>query len=130
VTGARKVSPLLQATRYRVLGQRRVDHEVTGSPAFDTISKTPNTLTLWKFISSRRGNLGSMHRRRRVGVPSDDLVKSVLAGYLEEVERVRHVLDCRNDEVQRGQVQPMDGKASVQHRRERERALINERSRG
>jgi hypothetical protein len=37
----------------------------------------------------------------RSGLPTDDLMEDALAGYLQEVAEVRHMLDGRYDEVKR-----------------------------
>jgi predicted DNA-binding protein len=63
------------------------------------------------------------------GRPTDDLVEDALAGYLEEVEQVRHVLDSRYDQVASGQVQPLDGEDFFERLRQREAELTQERSR-
>jgi predicted DNA-binding protein len=63
------------------------------------------------------------------GRPTDDLVEDALAGYLEEVEQLRHLLDRRYDEIHSGQVQPLDGEAFFERLRQREAELLQERSR-
>ena len=48
----------------------------------------------------------------KTGRAPDDLVEDALAGYLQELSRVREMLDSRYDDLKRGRVKPVDGKES------------------
>ena len=50
------------------------------------------------------------------GRPTDDLVEDAMAGYLAEVEQVRHMLDSRYDEIKSGRVKPIDGEEAFDRR--------------
>jgi predicted DNA-binding protein len=43
------------------------------------------------------------------GRTADDLVEDAVAGYLEEMAELRHVLDIRYDDLESGRVKPIDG---------------------
>lgn len=43
------------------------------------------------------------------GRGTDDLLESVVAGYLDEVRQVREMLDSRYDDLASGRVQGIDG---------------------
>jgi hypothetical protein len=56
-------------------------------------------------------------------------VEDAVAGHLEEVEQVRHVLDRRYDEIHSGQVQALDGEAFFEWLRQQEAELLQQGSR-
>jgi predicted DNA-binding protein len=43
------------------------------------------------------------------GRPAGELVEDAIAGYFNEIEGLRNLLDSRYDEIVSGQVQPLDG---------------------
>jgi predicted DNA-binding protein len=51
------------------------------------------------------------------GRPTDDLVEDAMAGYLAEVAEVRHMLDCRYDDIKSGRVKPIDGEEAFERLR-------------
>jgi predicted DNA-binding protein len=65
---------------------------------------------------------------RETGRNADDLVEDALVGYLDEVARVREVLDSRYDELKSGRVAPIDGDVALAHMRERSRVRRSERN--
>ena len=65
---------------------------------------------------------------KAAGREPDDLVQDVIAGCLEELSRVRSMLDRRYDEVKAGRVTPIDGNAFFEDLRRREAELLQHRS--
>jgi hypothetical protein len=51
-----------------------------------------------------------------------------MAGYLQEVSEVRHMLDSRYDDIKSGRVKPVDGEAFFESLRQREDELLKNRS--
>ena len=64
----------------------------------------------------------------RSGRPADDLVEDAMAGYLEEVAVVRHMLDTRYDDIKSGRVKPVDGEEFFETLRQREGELFKHRT--
>ena len=64
----------------------------------------------------------------RSGLPTDDLMEDAMAGYLQEVSEVRHMLDSRYDDIKSGRVKPVDGEAFFESLRQREDELLKNRS--
>jgi len=64
----------------------------------------------------------------RTGRATDELVRDVMAGYLEELAVVRRMLDRRYDEIKGAKVEPIDGEAFFESLREREDELLKQRS--
>ena len=58
------------------------------------------------------------------GRGADEFVQDALAGYFEELAEVRGMLDSRYDDIQSGQVKPVDGEAFFESLRQREEALL------
>ena len=61
---------------------------------------------------SRLNELASLSGR-----PADDLVEDAMAGYLEEVAKVRHMLDSRYDDIKSGRVKAIDGEEAFERLR-------------
>jgi hypothetical protein len=53
------------------------------------------------------------------GLPIGDLVEDAITGYFREVEELREMLDRRYDEIESGQVTPLDGPETVRLIKER-----------
>ncbi len=51
-----------------------------------------------------------------------------LAGYFDELTRVRETLDSRYDDLKSGRVKPIDGEAFFEQLREREEERLKQRS--
>jgi hypothetical protein len=49
-----------------------------------------------------------------------------MAGYLDELTRVREMLDSRYNDIQSGRVVPITGEAFFDHLRQREEALLEQ----
>jgi predicted DNA-binding protein len=64
----------------------------------------------------------------RSGRPTDDLLEDALAGYLEAVDDVRHMLDSRFDDIKSGRVKPIDGEEFFETLRRREDDLPKQRT--
>ena len=64
----------------------------------------------------------------RSGRPTDDLLEDALAGYLEAVADVRHMLDRRYDDIESGRVKPIDGEEFFETLRRREDELLKQRT--
>jgi predicted transcriptional regulator len=62
------------------------------------------------------------------GRAAADLVEDALAGYLAEVGEIREMLDGRYDEIENGQVKPIDGEAFFDSLRQREHELLAKRN--
>ena len=58
------------------------------------------------------------------GRPPDDLVKDIIAGYVEEIAETRTMLDSRYDDLKSGRVNPVDGEEFFESLRQREAELI------
>lgn len=43
------------------------------------------------------------------GRPADEFVQDAVAGYCDELARVREMLDSRYDDIKSGRVKPIDG---------------------
>jgi predicted DNA-binding protein len=56
------------------------------------------------------------------GRPAGELVEDAIAGYFNEVEELRTMLDSRYDEIVSGAVQPLDGVEACRLIRERAKA--------
>jgi len=63
----------------------------------------------------------------KTGRAADELVQDAMAGYFEEVDHVREMLDRRYDEVKSGKVKPIDGEVFFENLREREDKLLKQR---
>ena len=55
-------------------------------------------------------------------------MEDAMAGYLQEVAEVRHLLDRRYDDIKSGRVKPVDGEAFFESLRQREDVLLKNRS--
>lgn len=64
----------------------------------------------------------------RAGVPADELVKDVVAGYIDGLTEVRATLDARYDGLKSGEVEPIDGVAFFEQLRGREAKLLNDKA--
>jgi hypothetical protein len=51
-----------------------------------------------------------------------------MAGYFEELAKVRGMLDSRYDDIKSGKVKPIDGEAFFESLRQREEALLKKQS--
>jgi hypothetical protein len=60
------------------------------------------------------------------GRPAGELVEDAIAGYFNEIEGLRNMLDCRYDDIVSGKVQPLDGVEAC--RLLKERAAARQRS--
>jgi hypothetical protein len=56
------------------------------------------------------------------GRPAGELVEDAIAGYFNEIEVLRNMLDSRYDEIVNGKVQPLDGVEACRLIRERAEA--------
>ena len=61
----------------------------------------------------------------RTGLPADELVQDVMAGYLQEITELRQSLDSRYDDIKSGRVAPIDGETLFEDLRKREEALTD-----
>jgi predicted DNA-binding protein len=52
------------------------------------------------------------------GRPADELVQDVVAGYVDELDEIRNMLDSRYEDIKSGRVQPIDGEEAFQKLRE------------
>ena len=64
----------------------------------------------------------------RTGRATKELVRDVMAGYLEELADVHSMLDRRYDEIKGAKVEPIDGEGFFESLREREDELLKQRS--
>jgi predicted DNA-binding protein len=62
----------------------------------------------------------------RAGVPTDELVQDVIAGYVNQLAALRGMLDSRYDDLKSGKVEPIDGEAFFEALRQRESERLNE----
>mgnify|MGYP001424816052 CR=1 FL=1 len=62
------------------------------------------------------------------GRPADELVEEAMAGYFDELARVRGMLDSRYDELKSGRVQPIDGAEALTRLRETSETRQTEQS--
>ena len=62
------------------------------------------------------------------GRTADEFVQDALAGYFEELVKVRGMLDSRYDDIKSGRVQPIDGEEFFENLRQREARLIKSNS--
>lgn len=62
------------------------------------------------------------------GRAKDELVQDVMAGYFEELEQIRQMLDSRYDDIKSGRVQPLDVDEFFESLRKREEELLKQRS--
>jgi hypothetical protein len=46
---------------------------------------------------------------QKLAAKIDDLVQEAVAGFVDELTAVRHMLDTRYDDVKSGRVEPVDG---------------------
>jgi hypothetical protein len=59
------------------------------------------------------------------GRAKDELVQDAMAGYFDELARVRGMLDRRYDDIESGRVKPVGGEEFFEHLRQREEALLD-----
>jgi hypothetical protein len=64
----------------------------------------------------------------RSGLPTDDLMEDAMAGYFQEVTKVRQMLDSRYDDIKSGRVTPVEGEVFFESLRQREDELMKNRS--
>ncbi len=64
----------------------------------------------------------------RSGIPADELVQDVMAGYVDQVAGLREMLDGRYDDLASGRVQAVDGEAFFESLRQREEELLKDRT--
>lgn len=55
----------------------------------------------------------------QTGRPASELVEDAMAGYLDELNGVRDMLERRLDDIESGRVQPMDGEEALARLRDR-----------
>lgn len=55
----------------------------------------------------------------QTGRPADELVQDAMAGYFEELARVRGMLDSRYDDIKRGKVKLIDGEEALARLRDK-----------
>jgi predicted transcriptional regulator len=55
----------------------------------------------------------------QTGRPASELVEDAMAGYLDELNGVRDMLEQRLDDLESGRVQPMDGEEALARLRDR-----------
>jgi predicted transcriptional regulator len=67
---------------------------------------------------------------RDTGRPASELVEDAIAGYLDEVQKTREMLDSRYDDLKSGRVQPIDGEAFFENLRLREIELLKTQKAG
>ena len=67
---------------------------------------------------------------RDTGRPASELVEDAIAGYMDQVEEVRQMLDSRYDDLKSGRVTPVDGEAFFESLRLREDELLNQKKAG
>jgi len=53
------------------------------------------------------------------GRSKDEFVNDAMAGYFDELERTRHMIDSRYDEIKSGKVQAIDGEEAFARLREK-----------
>lgn len=59
------------------------------------------------------------------GRSKDEFVQDAMAGYFDELARLRKTLDSRYDDLKSGQVTPIDGEVFFESLRKREEELLN-----
>jgi predicted transcriptional regulator len=59
------------------------------------------------------------------GRAKDELVQDAMAGYFDELARVREMLDRRYDDIDSGRVKPIAREAFFDNLRQREEALLD-----
>lgn len=59
------------------------------------------------------------------GRAKDELVQDAMAGYFDELVRVRGMLDRRYDDIESGRVKAIGGEEFFERLRQREEALLN-----
>jgi len=62
------------------------------------------------------------------GRAKDELVQDVMAGYFEELDQLRQMLDSRYDDIESGRVTPLDGEEFFANLQKREEDLLKRRS--
>jgi predicted DNA-binding protein len=62
------------------------------------------------------------------GRAKDEFVQDAMAGYFDELERTRQMLDSRYDDVKSGRVTPIDGEEAFARLREKSEARRNSRA--
>ena len=62
------------------------------------------------------------------GRAADELVADAMAGYIDELVRVRGMLDSRYDDLKSGKVKPIDGEQFFEGLRQREDELLKKPS--
>ena len=55
----------------------------------------------------------------KTGRQIDDLVQEAVAGFVDELTAVRHMLDTRYDDVKSGRVEPVDGEEAFTRLRDK-----------
>ena len=60
----------------------------------------------------------------KTGRAPEALVEDAMAGYLEDLGRVREMLDSRYDDLKSGRVKPIDGEAFSESLRARENEIL------
>lgn len=60
----------------------------------------------------------------KTGRAPEALVEDAMAGYLEDLGRVRAMLDSRYDDLKSGRVKPIDGEAFFESLRARENEIL------
>jgi hypothetical protein len=61
------------------------------------------------------------------GLTADELIEDALAGYLEEIVKVRQMLNRRYDDFKSGKVKPVDGERFFEELGRREEELLQQR---
>ena len=64
----------------------------------------------------------------KTGRRPDELLEDAMAGYLEELSRVRNLLDSRYDDIKSGKVKPIDGEEAFSRLRQKSDERRSERS--
>jgi hypothetical protein len=62
------------------------------------------------------------------GRGADEVLQDALAGYFEEVQQIRQMLDSRYDDLKSGRVKTIDGEGFFESLRLREDELLNKHS--
>jgi hypothetical protein len=85
----------------------------------------PPTLTAWKYISNPIWKRNWINYPWKPGRAKDELVQDAMAGYFDELARVREMLDRRYDDIDSGRVKPVGGEAFFDKLGQREEALLD-----
>jgi len=62
------------------------------------------------------------------GYSADDLVADAMAGFLEDLQQTREMLDGRYDDLESGRVKPIPGEEFFEGLRRREKELLEKQS--